>query len=85
MDYLNEPIQEDVMQITTSSMRQGIERGQRSLVMRLIQHKFGEVNSNLVTKIENLNGLQLEALGEALLDFYSIDDLTNWLDEVKVF
>jgi hypothetical protein len=29
--------------------------------------------------------LQLEALGETLLDFSAVDDLTNWLDEVKVF
>ena len=88
-----EPIQEGVMQITTSWMlqgieqgikqgiEQGVERGQRSLVMRLIQHKFGKVNSNLASKINNLNGLQLEALGEALLDFSSVGDLINWLEE----
>ena len=92
-----EPIQEGVMQITTSWMRQGIEQGieqgvergieqgQRSLVMRLIQHKFGEVNSNLATKLENLNSVQLGALGEALLDFSSIDDLTTWLYGMNVF
>jgi hypothetical protein len=65
-------------------IEQGVERGQRSLVVRLIQHKFGEVSSNLATKIDNLNSLQLEALGEALLDFSAVDDLTNWLAEAKV-
>ena len=53
--------------------------------MRLIQHKFGEVNSNLATKLENLNSVQLGALGEALLDFSSIDDLTTWLYGMNVF
>ena len=64
------------MEITTSWMRQG----QVSIVMRQIKHKFGEVNSALVEKIESLNSSQLEDLGEALLDFSTIDDLVNWLN-----
>ena len=48
--------------------------------MRQIKHKFGEVNSALVEKIESLNSSQLEDLGEALLDFSTIDDLVNWFN-----
>lgn len=76
IDTFSQPVQEDVMEFTTSWMRQG----QVSLVIRQIKHKFGEVNSALVEKIESLNSSQLEDLGEALLDFSTIDDLVNWLN-----
>jgi hypothetical protein len=71
--------QEEVMQIVTSWMREGIQQGQVSLVLRLLQRKFGELNPKIEKQIQELNSPQLEALGEALLDFASVDDLRLWL------
>ncbi|WP_313888509.1 DUF4351 domain-containing protein [Nostoc spongiaeforme] len=75
--------QEDVMEIVTSWMRQGIEQGAnreaRSLVLRLLSRKLGELPQEVRSQIDVLSLTQLESLGEALLDFSSLLDLTNWL------
>lgn len=75
---------EDVMQIVTSWMEQGIEQGERSLILRLLTRKVGEISETTRSQIEALSIFQLEALGEALLDFSEIADLGTWLQENPV-
>lgn len=70
---------EEVMQIVTSWMRTGIQQGQASMVMRLLKHKFGEINSDVEAQIEKLSSPELEDLSEALLDFEQVSELTTWL------
>jgi Domain of unknown function (DUF4351) len=68
--------------VTTIERRaeaRGMELGERSLVQRQLTRRFGELESLLLTTLDNLTIDQLESLGEALLDFTSIDDLTHWL------
>jgi Domain of unknown function (DUF4351) len=43
--------------------------------------RVGEMPPELRTKVQSLSLTQLEALGEALLDFSQPADLLNWLDE----
>jgi predicted transposase YdaD len=63
---------------------EGIQIGKQeeasNLLIRLIRRKFGEPDRQLTTKIASLPLEQLESLGEELLDFQTIDDLTHWLD-----
>ena len=81
------PEQEDVMQLTTSWMRegieqgieQGIERGQKSLLIKQINHRFGTLDEVALAKIETLTVPQLEALGEVLLDCANVTELEQWL------
>jgi hypothetical protein len=63
------------MQVTTSWE----EKAQRSLVLKQLNRKVGAVPDRALDRINNLPSEQLEFLGEALLDFASIDDLDNWL------
>lgn len=70
---------EQVMQIVTSWMRTGIQQGQASMVMRLLKHKFGEINSDVEAQIQKLSSPELEDLSEALLDFEKVSELTTWL------
>ena len=72
---------EEVMQIVTSWMRTGIQQGQASMVMRLLKHKFGEIDSDVEAKIQKLSSPQLEDLSEALLDFEQVSDLIAWLSK----
>jgi predicted transposase YdaD len=51
----------------------------RSLVLRQLNRRIGEVSQNQTAQIQDLPLLQLEALGEALLDFSNPSDLANWL------
>ncbi|MCA2577480.1 MAG: DUF4351 domain-containing protein, partial [Microcystis sp. M41BS1] len=83
----SQPVQEGVMQITTSWMRQGIERGieqgierEKTLIIRQLKRKLGEINPSLETKIMELSIDDVEALGEALFDFSTVEDLINWLN-----
>ena len=74
---------EEVMQIVTSWMRTGIQQGQASMVMRLLKHKFGEINPDVEAQIQQLSSPQLEDLSEALLDFEQQEELTTWLSHLS--
>jgi flagellar biosynthesis/type III secretory pathway protein FliH len=86
-----QPIKEEVMQITTSWMERGIEQGiergieqgverEKAFILRQLKRKLGKLNQQLEADIIKLNIDDIEALGEALLDFNTVEDLTNWLN-----
>jgi len=60
----------------------GKQVGESRLVLRLLTKKFGELGK-IEQRIAFLSSEQLEALGDALLDFAKIDDLENWLKANK--
>lgn len=68
--------QERIMEIVTSWM----EAGERGLVLRQLRKRFGELDAQLESRIVQLPAEKLERLGEALLDFTSVADLSDWLD-----
>jgi Domain of unknown function (DUF4351) len=72
---------EDVMEIVTSWMEEGIQQGEQRLVLRLLTRRFGALPNAVQARISALSVEQLEQLGEALLDFSALADLTNWLDQ----
>jgi predicted transposase/invertase (TIGR01784 family) len=62
----------------------GLERGlqqERSLVVRLLTKKLGNLTPNIQSRISELSIDRVESLGEALLDFTSISDLEAWLSQ----
>jgi predicted transposase YdaD len=59
---------------------EGRQEEARTFVLRLLTKRFGEVSSEFKSQISRLSLEQLEALGEALLDFVSFDDLAVWLE-----
>ena len=74
------------MKITTSWMEQGLQQGiglglnrERELLLRLLKRKLGQLDTQLEAQIKTLDIDNLESLGEALLDFNTIDDLVIWL------
>ncbi|MBN3922330.1 DUF4351 domain-containing protein [Nostoc sp. NMS4] len=76
-----EPKQEErVMQIVTSWMRQGIQQGELTLILRQLNRRIGEVNPQLQERIQTLSTDELENLGEALLDFTTTADLEAWFE-----
>jgi predicted transposase YdaD len=88
---LEETEREEIMQIVTSWMEQGIEqgiaegeqrgraKGERALVLRQLTRRLGTLPTSVETQVQALALPQLEALGEALLDFAQLSDLTDWL------
>lgn len=89
LDRIEPASQEEVMQIVTSWMEEGLERGREegrrlealALVLRLLARRVGEVEPELQEQIQALAIAQIEDLGEALLDFSTKADLEAWLED----
>jgi hypothetical protein len=59
--------------------QEGRADGERSLILRQISRRIGQITPTTETQIRSLSLIQLEELGEALLDFSSLSDLEAWL------
>ncbi len=49
--------------------------------LRLVNRRFGEIDSSLLERIRILSANQLETLGESLFDFSTVEDLEAWLNQ----
>ncbi|MEL7417682.1 MAG: Rpn family recombination-promoting nuclease/putative transposase [Cyanobacteria bacterium J06555_3] len=89
-DVISAVLREEIMQDSViyqdikaqgvlEGVREGKQLGKADLVLRLLKRRIGEVEANDETRINILSEEQLEALGEALLDFSSYDELSSWL------
>ena len=58
-----------------------LQQGIFSLIRRLIERRLGKVEPALIERVRELPPEQLEALGVALLDFFEVRDLVDWLDQ----
>jgi Domain of unknown function (DUF4351) len=76
---------EQVMQMVTSWMEQGIEQGEERVALRMVQRsllrRFGEVAPAVDQQLKLLSVQQLEELHDAAYDFSEVSDLLNWLDQ----
>ncbi|WP_322746407.1 DUF4351 domain-containing protein [Nostoc sp. LEGE 12450] len=61
------------------AIREAKEEGQRKVVLRQLKRLVGVIPDALLFQIQELSVEQLEALGDALLDFSSLADLERWL------
>lgn len=71
--------QETLQEGRQEGMQLGLYQGERSLVLRLLSRRIGNLSPNVLSRVEALSLPQLEMLGEALLDFTGSDDLMTWL------
>jgi hypothetical protein len=66
----------------TNAERFGFEQGldhERSLIIRQLNRKVGNLPESTVDQIQNLPLSDLDALGDVLLDFTQFSDLETWL------
>ena len=75
---VDKKIREKIMNVTSHWERRGLHKGHKRLALRMLKKRFGSIDENFCSKIEELSAEKLEQLCEALLDFNSIDDLSNW-------
>jgi len=92
VDKLDLQEKEGIMETMTSwelkGMEKGMEKGRRSLIFRQLTRQVGLVMdgetstewSPICERINSLSIDQLESLGEDLLDFSGLNDLTSWLE-----
>ena len=56
---------------------------QRSLLIRLLPRTVGELSTTIKNQINQLSIEQLELLNELFLDFTTMNDLVNWLNNIQ--
>ena len=71
---------ERIMQITTSWEEKGRLEEKLAISLRLLNRKLGDLSKETTNRIKSLESSQLDSLTDDLLDFQSIDDLHNWLE-----
>ena len=55
---------------------------QRSLLLRLLSRKLGELPESVKSQIGQMSVDRLELLNEEVVDFTNLDDLIQWLDRI---
>jgi predicted transposase YdaD len=68
--------------VIREAREEGREEGERSLILRQLTRRLGDVPDRLAGPIQTLTIQQLESLGEALLDFGALSDLEAWLEAI---
>ncbi|MES1021421.1 DUF4351 domain-containing protein [Gloeocapsa sp. BRSZ] len=93
-DLIRQLLSEETMQesviyqdILQKGEQKGEQRGEQreafTYTLRLINRRFGNIDSSLTERIRILSTNQLETLGEALFDLTSLADLEAWLNQPK--
>ena len=61
----------------------GFQKGERSLILRQLTRRVGELPQLWRDRVHSLSLEQLENLGEALLNFQGITDLETWWSQLN--
>jgi predicted transposase YdaD len=87
LDVIRRLFREEIMLesvVYQDILQKGEQRGKQqealALITRLLTRRIGAIDPNLSEQIRALSVHQLEDLGEALLDFSSLEDLISWLE-----
>ncbi|AFY45602.1 DUF4351 domain-containing protein [Nostoc sp. PCC 7107] len=83
-DFIRQLLREDVMQesvIYQDILQKGEKKEALKYTLRLINRRFGQINSVILERVQGLSTEQLESLGEDFLDFANVSDLIAWLEQ----
>jgi predicted transposase/invertase (TIGR01784 family) len=72
-------IERGIEQGIKQGIEQGIKQANLRLILRLLERSVGFMSLDTQSRIAQLSAEQLQSLGEALLDFTTLSDLTAWL------
>ena len=61
-------------------LQKGEQKEAFRLLNRLLNRKFGSIDSSIINRIKVLSTEELEILGEEFLGFSDVSDLLAWLD-----
>jgi predicted transposase/invertase (TIGR01784 family) len=88
--FINQVLRREIMQQSViyqewkeeflqEGRQEGEQAGEARLVLRQLTHRTGPLTPAMQSQVQALSLVQLESLGEALLDFSEAGDLVNWL------
>ncbi|MEL7035027.1 MAG: DUF4351 domain-containing protein [Cyanobacteria bacterium J06592_8] len=81
LEQANLAEEEQIMEIVTSWMEKGIERGEQKIIKRLLKQRFNNMTPTLENRINGLSSEQIENLADSIFDFQSLEDFLNWLNQ----
>ncbi|WP_323374505.1 DUF4351 domain-containing protein [Nostoc commune] len=62
-------------------LQKGKQQEAVSFCLRLLNQRFGKLNSFIIERVQVLSVEKLEALGAALFNISEVSDLITWLDQ----
>ena len=68
--------------VFTEGRQEGIHEGEAKVILRQLNRKFSNLNSNTIIQIQQLNTEKLEALADKVLDLKTQSDLNSWLAQI---
>ncbi|MCC5604925.1 Rpn family recombination-promoting nuclease/putative transposase [Nostoc favosum] len=83
-DLIQQFLGEEIMQesvIYQDILQKGKQQEAVSFCLRLLNQRFGELNSFIIERVQVLSVEKLEALGAALFNILEVSDLVTWLDQ----
>lgn len=63
----------------TRVYQEALQEGESKIILRQLERRLGPIAPEVQQQIQGLSSPNLEALGDALLDFSTSSDLLNWL------
>jgi predicted transposase YdaD len=63
----------------TRVYQEALQEGEAKIILRLLERRLGVIAPDVQQQIQVLSSPDLEAMGDALLDFSTSSDLLNWL------
>jgi predicted transposase YdaD len=85
-DIIQQLLRKDIMKesvIYQEIKGEGRQEEAINLLLRQLNRRIGEISAELSANIQSLSLESLENLGEALLDFQSVEDLEQWLENER--
>lgn len=83
-NLIRQLLSEDIMQesvIYQDILQKGEQRGEFRFLNRMLNRRFGDIDSSIIERIKVLSTEQLEALGEESYSFTNVSDVVAWLEE----
>jgi predicted transposase YdaD len=65
----------------TRVYQEALQEGEAKIILRLLERRLGAIAPEVQQQIQGLSSPDLEALGDALLDFSTSSDLLSWLND----
>ncbi|NER24542.1 MAG: Rpn family recombination-promoting nuclease/putative transposase [Symploca sp. SIO1C2] len=78
---MEQEILQKVNQEVRQEFRQEVRQELRQMLLRQLTRRLGNLTPELTEGVQKLPIEQLEALGEALLDFNELEELVSWLEQ----
>jgi predicted transposase YdaD len=85
-DIIQQLLRKDIMKesvIYQEIKGEGRQEEAINLLLRQLNRRIGGISAELSANIQSLSLENLENLGEALLDFQSVEDLEQWLENER--